>query len=239
MQPEAPARAFTATARLFRVALAASLTLSALLFFLWSWRWPLVGDASLIHYIGFLIQHGWAPYRDLGDMNMPGSFLIEIAAMHLFGTGDLAWRLFDFTLLAIASASLFVITPSRASGLGGPSFAVSSQRVGSEAPRQSGHNWLPGLFSASLFILIHGRDGLAEGGQRDLTMAVLLLTATAFLFVVVRTGSPWSAAIFGLLSGIALTIKPTALPLSLAQLAFALYAISREPPSNKSKIAGL
>src|ERR1017187_9816135 len=227
MQPEAPARAFTATARLFRVALAASLTLSALLFFLWSWRWPLVGDASLIHYIGFLIQHGWAPYRDLGDMNMPGSFLIEIAAMHLFGTGDLAWRLFDFTLLAIASASLFVITPSRASGLGGPSFAVSSQRVGSEAPRQSGHNWLLGLFSASLFILIHGRDGLAEGGQRDLTMAILLLTATAFLFVAVRKGSPWSAAAFGLLSGIALTIKPTALPLSLVQLLLAVTALRR------------
>jgi hypothetical protein len=214
-------------ARLFRVAVATSLTLSALLFFLWSWRWPLVGDASLIHYIGFLIQHGWAPYRDLGDMNMPGSFLIEIAAMHLFGTGDLAWRLFDFTLLAIASASLFVITPSRASGLGGPSFAVSSQRVGSEAPRQSGHNWLPGLFSASLFILIHGRDGLAEGGQRDLTMAVLLLTATAFLFVAVRKGSPRSAAAFGLLSGIALTIKPTALPLSLVQLLLAVTALRR------------
>jgi hypothetical protein len=214
-------------ARLFRVAVATSLTLSALLFFLWSWRWPLVGDASLIHYIGFLIQHGWAPYRDLGDMNMPGSFLIEIAAMHLFGTGDLAWRLFDFTLLAIASASLFVITPSRASGLGDPSFAVSSQRVGSEAPRQSGHNWLPGLFSASLFILIHGRDGLAEGGQRDLTMAVLLLTATAFLFVAVRKGSPWSAAAFGLLSGIALTIKPTALPLSLVQLLLAVTALRR------------
>ncbi len=214
-------------ARLFRVAVATSLTLSALLFFLWSWRWPLVGDASLIHYIGFLIQHGWAPYRDLGDMNMPGSFLIEIAAMHLFGTGDLAWRLFDFTLLAIASASFFVITPSRASGLGGPSFAVSSQRMGSEAPRQSGHNWLPGLFSASLFILIHGRDGLAEGGQRDLTMAVLLLTATAFLFVAVRKGSPWSAAAFGLLSGIALTIKPTALPLSLIQLLLAATALRR------------
>jgi hypothetical protein len=96
--------------RLFRAALAASLTLSALLFFVFSWRWPLVGDASLIHYIAFLIERGWAPYRQLGDMNMPGSFLIELAAMHVFGMGSLAWRLFDFTLLAAASAAFFVVT---------------------------------------------------------------------------------------------------------------------------------
>ena len=203
--------------RFFRAALATSLIVSALLFFLWSWRWPLVGDASLIHYIGFLIQRGWAPYRDLGDMNMPGSFLIEIAAMHVFGTGDLAWRLFDFTLLAIASASFFVITKSP----GAPFMTVSSSWVGLNK------GWLPALFSASLFILIHGRDGLAEGGQRDLTMAVLLLAATAFLFVAVRKDSPRSAAIFGLLSGIALTIKPTALPLSLAQLLLAAFALRR------------
>jgi len=119
--------------RLFRIILAASLTLSALLYFLWSWHWPLVGDASLIHYIAFLIERGWAPYRDLGDMNMPGSYLIELAAMHLLGPGALAWRLFDFTLLAAATAAFFSILATDSgpsTKLGGPSFAVSSQRVG-------------------------------------------------------------------------------------------------------------
>ena len=174
-------------ARLFRISLAASLTVCALLFFLWSWRWPLVGDASLIHYIGFLIERGWAPYRDLGDMNMPGSYLIELAAMHLFGIGDLAWRFFDFSLLAITSASFFVITGRNRS--------------------------LAAFFAASLFILVHGRDGLAEGGQRDLIMAVCLIAATAFLFTAVRKRIVWPIAIFGLLSGIAFAIKPTVLPL--------------------------
>jgi hypothetical protein len=186
-----------------------------------------------MHYIAFLTERGWAPYRDLGDMNMPGSFLIEIAAMHLFGTGALAWRLFDFTLLAIASISFFAVTknppaPSisassspvgSAQSSGAPSFAVPSQRVGST------ERWLPGLFAASLFILIHGRDGLAQGGQRDLTMAVCLFAATAFLFQAVRKRSPSSAAAFGLLSGIALTIKPTAILLTLIQLALALYTL--------------
>jgi hypothetical protein len=200
-------------ARLFRLALAAGLTVSALLFFLCSWRWPLVGDSALIHYIGFLIQRHWAPYRQLGDMNMPGSYLIEIAAMHLFGMGALAWRLFDFTLLGIATAAFFLLTAN----LGGPSFPASSERVGS----------LAALFASSLFILIHGRDGLSEGGQRDLTMAVCLLAATAFLFLAVRKRKLWPAAAFGLLSGIAATIKPTTLPLTLAQLALALYALNK------------
>ena len=102
--------------RLTRLTVAASLTLSALLYFLWSWRWPLVGDASLIHYIAFLIERGWAPYRDLGDMNMPGSYLIEMAAMRVFGLGDLAWRIFDFTLMAAASAAFFVIAGSGPTG---------------------------------------------------------------------------------------------------------------------------
>jgi hypothetical protein len=200
-------------ARLFRLALAAGLTVSALLFFLCSWRWPLVGDSALIHYIGFLIQRHWAPYRQLGDMNMPGSYLIEIAAMHLFGMGALAWRLFDFTLLGIATAAFFLLTAN----LGGPSFPASSERGGS----------LAALFASSLFILIHGRDGLSEGGQRDLTMAVCLLAATAFLFLAVRKRKLWPAAAFGLLSGIASTIKPTTLPLTLAQLALALYALNK------------
>ena len=203
------------SARLFRVALAASLSISALLYFAWSWRWPLVGDASLIHYIGWLIERGWAPYRQLGDMNMPGSYLIEIAAMHVFGMGDLAWRLFDFALMGAAAVAFFVIT-RRA---GAPSMTVSSSWVGSD------NGWLAGLFAACLFILVHGRDGLAEGGQRDLTMAVCLVVATAFQFVAIRRDWQWAAAAFGLFSGVALTIKPTALPLTAAQLLLAVHVL--------------
>ena len=223
--------------RLFRIILAASLTLSALLYFLWSWHWPLVGDASLIHYIAFLIERGWAPYRDLGDMNMPGSYLIELAAMHLLGPGALAWRLFDFTLLAAATAAFFSIVTNA----GAPLFPVPSERVGSASPQRPGapsmtvsSSWvgfeagpLAALFASSLFLLIHGRDGLAQGGQRDLSMAVCLIAATAFLFHAVRKNVAWPAAAFGLLSGVAVTIKPTAILLTLAQLALALYVIPR------------
>ncbi len=185
----------------FKFILAASLLLSVLLCQLWTIHWPLVGDAALIHYIVFLIQHGMAPYRVLGDMNMPGSFLVEMAAMRLFGPGALAWRLFDLSLLGAAAGAFFVITGPR--------------------------NRLAGLFAASLFALVHARDGLAQGGQRDLTMAVALLAATALLLLGLRTRTLWPIALFGLLSGLALSIKPTALPLSLTQLAVALWVVRR------------
>ena len=225
------------SARLFRLALAVSLAVSALSFFAFTWRWPLVGDASLIHYIAFLISRGWAPYHQLGDMNMPGSYLIELAAMHVFGMGALAWRLFDFTLLLVASACFALIcrnpAPS-ATNPGAPSMTVSLSWVGSKC------NWLAALFASSLFILIHGRDGLSEGGQRDLTMAVCLLAATAFLSLAVRRGAQDDApttlnhsasrailyaALFGLFSGLAATIKPTAILLTLVQLLLALHAL--------------
>ena len=115
-----------------------------------------------------------------------------------------------------------------ASESGAPSFSRKADPGG----------WLAALFAACLFILIHGRDGLAEGGQRDLTMAVLLIAATAFLFVAVRRNSLWSSAAFGLLSGIAITIKPTTLPLTLVQTRRSLSRrycgagrIARTPPT--------
>jgi hypothetical protein len=194
--------------RIFRVVLASSLTVSTLLFVLWSWHWPLVGDASIIHYIAFLTEHHMAPYRVVAEMSMPGSYLIELAAMHVFGPGALAWRIFDFTLLAAAAAS----------------FAVIMRRSG----------WFAAVFAGALFALIHGRDGLAQGGQRDLSMAVLLVAATAAIAVAVRNRSAAAMAAFGLLSGIDLTIKPTAIPLSVAQLLIALYVLrQRETPVTK------
>ncbi len=173
-----------------------------------------------MHYIAFLTERGWVPYRDFGDMNMPGSFLVEIAAMHLFGAGALAWRCFDFTLLAAASAAFFVIAWPHPVGAGAMT-SGTSKRAGSK---------LAGLFAASLFILVHGRDGLAQGGQRDLTMAVSLIAAAACLILILRRPAawkavPWLAAAFGLLSGIAVSIKPSVLPLSLAQLLFAVFAL--------------
>lgn len=192
--------------RWFEAFLTASLSLSAMLCVLWSRHWPLVGDASLIHYIAWLIERGWAPYRQLGDMNMPGSFLIELAAMHLFGAGDTGWRCYDFALLAAAAWAFFGLVQ-----------AESLSRRG---------RWTAWAFAAGLFAVVHLRDGLAQGGQRDLAMAVCLVGATALLLRAVARRSVRAAFGFGVLSGIAMTIKPTALPLTVVQLWLALRTLT-------------
>ena len=96
--------------RALKTLLCCSLGLCVLLYFFWSRHWPLVGDASLIHYICFLMDHGMAPYRDLGDMNMPGAYIVEWTVMHTLGGGEAAWRIFDFVLMVVAAIANFAIT---------------------------------------------------------------------------------------------------------------------------------
>lgn len=196
--------------RWFRIALWTVLLAASALYIFFTWHWPLVGDSSLIHYIAFLMDRGWAPYRDLGDMNLPGSFLIEWASMHIFGTGSLAWRLFDLTVLAATAAGFLGIA-----GRG---------------------NRLAGAFAAVVFAVIHGRDGINNTGQRDLTMAALVVLAYAFLFLVWRTEpgkkSTGAAFLFGFCIAAAGTIKPTALPLGLVLLvALALVLMQQSKPA--------
>ena len=66
-----------------------------------SMAWPLVHDAPLMHYIARRIGEGAVPYRDLFDMNFPGVYLLHLLVVSTLGAGDLAWRLFDLTWLAV------------------------------------------------------------------------------------------------------------------------------------------
>ena len=158
-----------------------------LAFVLMSWSWPLTGDASLMHYVVFLMHHGKEPYRDIIDMNLPASYMVESVVMSVLGPGSMGWRLYDFLLITISAASLLVILQPQ--------------------------GWLPGILASTLFALIHGRDGTLMSGERDFTATVLLLAAVAAVFVVFRRGVEWRFAgaaslLGGLLTGVALTIKP-------------------------------
>ncbi|MGC2618774.1 MAG: hypothetical protein WA414_07000 [Acidobacteriaceae bacterium] len=200
--------------RWVRGALGAVLLVCAGLYVAWTWHWPLVGDSSLIHYIAFLMDRGWAPYRDLGDMNMPGSFLIEWAAMHTFGGGSLAWRLFDLSVLAAAAAGMLAIVWPE--------------------------DRLAGVFAAVLFMVVHGRDGINNTGQRDLTMAALVVVAYAFLFLAWRRGAGWAAFLFGFCMAAAGTMKPTALPLGVVLLVALVLVLRGEgKPARKVVLLGV
>jgi hypothetical protein len=158
-------------------------------------HWPVVGDAALIRYCVFLIQHGWAPYRDFTDINMPGAYLATAIGMHLAPLADVSWRIFDLGLIALAGVGYFMIARP--------------------------YSRFAALFATAMLLLVHGQDGVQQAGQRDLVIAVLLVLAVAFLLEAVRQDR-WAYLIpFGLAVGLSATIKPTAGPLGVVLLGMA------------------
>ncbi|WP_146072092.1 ArnT family glycosyltransferase [Bryocella elongata] len=135
-----------------------------------------MGDSGLVHYVVFLTHHGWGPYRDIIEINTPGAYLTEDLAMLVFGGGALGWRLFDFALLVLA-------------GLGYV-YLMGVDR------RQAG------FLAGTLFLTIHGQDGVMAGGQRDLTAAVLLISSACFALYATSASQARSRSISLLLAGI-------------------------------------
>lgn len=72
-----------------------------------SLRWRPVHDSPLMLYAALLFDHfGRVPYRDLFDMNMPGTYAINILLIRVLGTSDLAFRVGDLVYLT----ALLVLT---------------------------------------------------------------------------------------------------------------------------------
>ena len=182
--------------RAFRAGLAAVLALCCLLFVWFSRHWPLIGDASLIHYLVLLLDHGFSPYRTIIDAQMPGTYMLDWCVVHSFGGGAVGLRIFDFTLLALAALAMLWIT-----------WPVDR---------------FAGFFAASLLALLHGRDGIPQTAQRDLIMAVLMLLALAAAFHAVRRSQPGWMFLFGLCTATAASIKPTAAPVALLLILVAI-----------------
>ena len=164
--------------------------------------WQVMHDTSIMHYVNFLIDRGLAPYRDIIDCNMPGSYFMEGWAMHVFGGGDLGWRFYDFFLLGILTASLIVISLP--------------------------YDWFAGLFAGVFFLLIHGLEGPRNAGQREQLMITLIMIGYALLFTALRRQKPWFMLPFGLALGLAASLKPTAAALGLVLLLMMAVALRRK-----------
>ena len=163
----------------------------------WRWMW----DDSIMHYGNFLMDRGMVLYRDIIDMNMPGSYFIEGWAIHVFGGGDLGARLYEFTLLGALVASMVVIAWP--------------------------YEWFAGLFAGVIFILMHASEGPTNSLQREEVMTVLSMAAYAFAFVSLRRSMAWLMVPFGFLAGLAILLKPTAAPLGFVLLTMAAVELRR------------
>jgi hypothetical protein len=190
-QTTEPAEAPT-PARVLYAAMTAVLAICCVLYVVFSRHWPLIGDASMVHYLVLLMQHGMAPYRDIVDAQMPGTYLLDWAVVHTFGGGAVGTRVYDLTLVALAGAALLWIAWPR--------------------------DRFAGFYAAALLALLHGRDGIPQTAQRDLIIMSLMLLAYAFTFHAVRRGQAAWMLGFGFCAGLAATIKPTAVPLALLLL---------------------
>jgi hypothetical protein len=160
-------------------------------------HWPWLWDTQVMHYIALLLDHGKVPYRDIYDINMPGSYLTEQWALAVFGGGNLGWRLYEFLLLGLMTLGMVVIALP--------------------------YDWLAGLFAGAMFTMLHGTEGPYNAAQRDEVMTMLILVAFAALFTAIRRGWPPLMIAFGFSLGMATLIKPTVAPLALVCLGFAYY----------------
>ena len=175
--------------RLFDLVLAGVAVLTATLT-LHSLSWPMAHDAPLMQYVAWLIRGGVVPYREIFDMNLPGTYLLHLLALNLFGPSDFGFRLFDLSVLLLTTIGIVVA---------GWSFG-----------------WRAGLSAGVLFWLYHVAGGAWHTGQRDFLLTPFLAWETVFLFRC-RGGVRLSALFWaGFCLGFAVWIKPYALFFFLA-----------------------
>ena len=118
------------------------------------WRsldWPLVGDATIFHFIASQFQMGAVPYRDIFDINMPLIYYIHAAVVAIGGMSDVAWRAFDLTAALLMSGLILMLV------------------------------WPAGRAAAFLAVFIvlvtHFLLGPYSAGQRDFLMSIPALAA--------------------------------------------------------------
>ena len=164
-------------------------------------QWPLLHDAAIMHYVVFLMDHGWRPWADIIDINMPGSYMVEWFAIHVFGGGNVAWRLFDIATIAVVIASATAI-----------------------APRED--RWA-GFMGGAATALFHLSNGPIDVGERDWFLMMFLLTATAFYISALRQQRPALMFFFAAPAFFAAAIKPPAVIYPCALLVLAYFLLRR------------
>src|SRR5437763_16456416 len=138
-----------------------------------------------MHYVAWRIGEGAIPYRDLFDMNQPGTYLIHLAVLRALGGGDLAWRLLDLGWLAATAGAIAL-------------FAAPWGALASAA-------------AALLFATYHLAGGAWQAGQRDFLLCVFLIVGPlGVVRWLERRGGAWGLAGAGLALGAAVGPKPDA-----------------------------
>jgi len=176
--------------------LAGILTFSTILLIVKSWDWPLIWDAARVHYVCWRILEGCAPYRDIFDVDFPGTYFFQLFVMKVLGKGNLGWRIFDISCLIVIN--IFIIIYCRPYGK------------------------LPSLLGAALFSSFHLYNGPLYAGQRDYYMTTFII---AGIYLAARYFENNLNLYFLSSSGLVLGAAPTIKPHAGIYLLFVLFLI--------------
>lgn len=166
--------------------LAAGLTVWVGVFLYQTRDWPLVHDAPLYHYVGWRISEGGAPYQDVIDMSLPGTYLIHFALVSISSDYDRVWQYFHVGVLMGTLAMI----------------ALMCRRQGLATA------WAACLVFACVYFMY----GPLHAGQRDFIVAFLELAALYSLarFLEKDCRGRLRVLLAGVLLGSACMIRPAA-----------------------------
>lgn len=175
-------QALNAVSKLFWVA-SIVLCVITFVFAVQSLDWPLLWDAARVHYVSMIIADGGAPYRDVFDTDLPGTYLLHLLILKTIGGGDFAWRLFDFACLICINGLVFLYCRK---------FGVLSS-----------------LLAVCLFSAFHLYNGPLYMGQRDYYLVFFIISGMWFAARYVENGFRLhNFALSGFILGAGCTIKP-------------------------------
>ena len=175
-----------------------------------SMHWPRVHDGSVIAYMVFLMDHGFTLYKDIIEVQFPGSMLIYWIQTHLFGPSQMSFRFFDLCAMAVACLSMLLVS------------------------RKAGY-WFAGVFSSALLVWLHvgSTTSVWELGQRDFFVACLMLCAAASLIAAVRRVSAGFMFWYGFCVALSTSVKPTSILYLLLLLLAGTELRKRKEPLRK------
>lgn len=155
--------------------------------------WPLINDGPLMHYVAWLMHQGAVPYRDIFDMNFPGTYIVHWLILCIPGNIDLIWRIFDLVLLTSTLLLMIKLMPPKA--------------------------YWSAYGACTAFTLFYVGLGIRFIGERDMVMLPLEMGGVLCLvrFFEDKQLSFWKVFAAGMLFGAASTIKPFGLIMLIAE----------------------
>lgn len=178
-----------------------------------SFKWRMVLDSPILMYIALLIdRYQFVPYRDIFDVNMPGTYFIYYLIGKVTNYTDIGFRLADFAFLAGIMVSTFYW------------LRTISLRVA----------WSATVVFGLTYLSLGSQTSMA----REFTLILPISIAIALVELFPKLSETYKLLGQGVLCGIGFLIKPHSIMFFIAILAYNYYK-NRRSDKNISLIMSI